>query len=91
MSIKELEAKVHELKELQRLAEELDAEISAAEDALKAEMTARDTDTLAGTDWRITWKLVRGTRFDSVAFKKANPEAYALFAKATESRRFCLV
>jgi len=91
MSINEMDSKVQELRELRRMREELDAEISAAEDALKAEMTARDTDTLAGTDWRITWKLVRGTRFDSVAFKKANPEAYALFAKATESRRFCLV
>ena len=64
--------------------------LKTVEDSLKAEMVALDVDTLTGRDWKITWKLVRGTRFDSVAFKKANPEAYALFTKPTESRRFCL-
>ena len=90
MSANEMESKVQELRELRRMREELEAEVSAVEDSLKAEMAARDVDTLAGRDWKITWKLVRGTRFDSVAFKKANPEACALFTKPTESRRFCL-
>lgn len=90
MSTNEMNSKVQELRELRRMREELDAEITAVEDSIKAEMTARSVDTIAGNDWKITWKLVRGTRFDSVAFKKANPEAYALFTKSTESRRFCL-
>ena len=90
MSTNEMDSKVKELRELKRLREELETEITAAEDSIKAEMTARDVDTLTGSDWKITWKMVQGTRFDSVAFKKANPEAYALFAKPTEGRRFCL-
>lgn len=90
MSTNEMNSRVRELRELKRMREELDAEISATEDSIKAEMTARNVDTLAGDDWKITWKLVRGTRFDSAAFKKANPEAYALFTKPTEGRRFCL-
>lgn len=90
MSTHELDTKVKELRELKRMREELEAEITAAEDSIKAEMTTREVDTLAGSDWKITWKLVCGTRFDSTAFKKANPEAYALFTKPTETRRFCL-
>ena len=40
MSINELEAKVNDLRELRRMAEELATEITAAEDDLKAYMTA---------------------------------------------------
>lgn len=90
MSTHEMDSKVKDLRELKRMREELDAEIAATEDCIKAEMKARGVDSLTGSDWKITWKLVQGTRFDSVAFKKANPEAYALFAKPTEARRFCL-
>lgn len=91
MSTNEMDGKVRELRELRRMREELDAEITAVEDSLKAEMTTRAVDTLSGMDWKITWKLVKGSRFDSTAFKKANPDVYAMFTRATESRRFCLV
>ena len=40
MSMNELEAKVAELRELRRMADELADEIAATEDALKAYMTA---------------------------------------------------
>ena len=90
MSTTEMNKKVKELRELRRMREELDAEITAAEDSIKAEMLARDVETLAGDDWRVTWHTVHGTRFDSVAFKKANPELHAMFTKSTAARRFCL-
>jgi predicted phage-related endonuclease len=86
----EMNKKVKELRELRRMREELDAEITAAEDSIKAEMTARNVDTLAGDDWRITWHKVSSTRFDSVAFKKANPTVYNMFVKSTEGRRFII-
>ena len=90
MSINEMDSKVQELRELRRMKEELEAEITAAEDTIKSEMTARNVDTLTGTDWKITWKTVTGNRFDSVAFRAANPTLYAMFTKSTETRRFCL-
>ena len=90
MSRNELVAKIEALNEWENIIEEAKAEAEAIRDSIKAEMTARDVDTLAGDDWKITWRTVRGSRFDSAAFKKANPEAYALFMKATETRRFCL-
>lgn len=48
MSINELDMKVKELRELRRMAEELQAEIDAAQDAIKAHMDSQGVDTLAG-------------------------------------------
>ena len=56
MSKIEMDAKIKELRELKRMAAELADEITSIEDAIKAEMTARETDTLTGLDWKVTWK-----------------------------------
>ena len=88
MSNTEIQSKVNELRELRRMADELAAEIEAAQDAIKAHMTAIDADTLTGTDYKITWKSVTSSRFDSTAFKKAMPELAERFTKSTTSRRF---
>jgi predicted phage-related endonuclease len=62
------------------MKEELDAEIEAAQDAIKAEMTARDAEEM----------IVDVFKFDTTAFKKAHEDIYKLFTKATESRRFSI-
>lgn len=90
MSIDMMNAKVKELRELRRMADELQAEIDSLQDTIKAEMTARDVDTLAGTDWRVTWKNVTSNRLDSTALKKELPEIAARFMKQTTARRFVL-
>ena len=84
MSISELDMKVKELRELKRMADELAGEIEALQDGIKAHMTEQDTDTLTGTDWKITWKAV--TR----ALKKELPDIAARYTKASVSRRFTL-
>lgn len=88
MSTKEMTAKVRELKELKAMAEELATEITAIEDEIKAEMTARDTDELTVDVYKIRWTKVTSNRFDSTAFKKAMPDLYGQFTKTSESRRF---
>ena len=65
MSISELDMKVKELRELKRMADELAGEIEALQDGIKAHMTEQDTDTLTGTDWKITWKAVTSNRMDT--------------------------
>lgn len=90
MSINEMDSKVKELRELRRMADELNAEIDALTDGLKAEMTSREVDTLTGTDWRITWKPVTSTRLDTAALKKALPDVAERFSKTSTSRRFVL-
>ena len=73
---------------MRRMADELTAEIENIQDAIKAHMTAIDADTLTGADYKITWKTVTSSRFDSTAFKKAMPELAERFTKSTTSRRF---
>lgn len=90
MSAHEMSSKVKELRELKRMQEELAAEIESVQDAIKAEMTARNTDTLNGDDYKITWKEVTSSRLDATALKKALPDIAARFTKQSSSRRFVL-
>lgn len=88
MSTNEMTSKVTELKELKAMREELDAEITAIEDAIKAEMTARDTEEMTCGTYKVRWTTIRSSRFDSTGFKKAMPDLYERFTKTTETRRF---
>lgn len=90
MSTNEMESKIRELRELRRMADEIAAEIETLQDAIKSEMTARNTDTLTGTDWKVTWKAVASKRFDSAAFKKTHGELYEQYTKETTSKRFLI-
>ncbi len=90
MSVHEIESKVAELQELKRMAEELSAEISAAEDLIKEEMTSRNVDTLTAGAFRVTWKLIESSRLDSKKLKAEMPEVADRFMIKTSARRFCV-
>ncbi len=88
MSNPNLTPKITELMELKRMREELDAEIAAAEDEIKAAMG--DEDTLLAGPFKVTWKTITSSRLDSTALKKALPEIAARFMKQTTTRRFSI-
>ena len=90
MSTQEISSKVQELRELSRMREELDAEITAIQDVLKAQMDAQGVDSLTGSDYKITWKRVTSSRLDGKAFKAAMPEIAQRFTMETTVRRFCV-
>lgn len=90
MSMNEMEAKVGELRELRRLADDLAAEIGALEDDLKAYMAANNADELHGPSFKITWKPITSSRLDSKALKTAAPELWERFTKTVTTRRFIL-
>lgn len=90
MSMNEMEAKVSELRELRRLADDLAAEIGALEDDLKAYMAANNADELHGPSFKITWKPITSSRLDSKALKTASPELWERFTKTVTTRRFIL-
>ena len=90
MSTIELNSKVKELRELRRLADELQQEIDGLTDQIKAVMTERDTDTLTEDDYKITCKAVTSSRLDTAALKKAFPQVAEQFTKTSTSRRFVL-
>lgn len=88
MSIKEIEAKAKELQELKRMREELDAEIATLEDAIKSSMG--DSEQIIAGGYKITWKAITSSRFDSSAFKKANPDLAAQYTKTSTVKRFSI-
>ena len=88
MSINEIEAKARELRQLQALIEEAQAEAEAIKDALKAAMG--DCEAIQAGEYKITWKAVTSSRIDTTALKKALPDVAERFTKETTSRRFCV-
>lgn len=88
MSTNEMQSRINELRELRRMAEELDAEIAAIQDEIKANMTRKGVDEISGIDYRVTWKTVTSTRLDTAGLKKAAPELCSRFMIETISRRF---
>ncbi len=90
MSKETMSAKVKELRELRRMQEELSGMIEAVQDEIKAIMTAQETETLTGADWKITWKPVTSSHLDSTALKRELPEIASRFMLQTTSRRFVL-
>lgn len=86
MSERELTAKIKELRELQRMAEEAAAIVETIKDEIKAIMGA-DEELCAG-EYKVTWKTVKSARMDTAALKKALPDIAAAFTKETTTRRF---
>ena len=86
MSNPSMEAKVKELMELKRMKEELEAEIAATEDEIKAVMGQEEL-LLAGSH-KVSWKVFTSSRIDTTALKKALPDVAAAYTKQTTTRRF---
>lgn len=88
MTTNELTTKIRELKELQALIDEATAEADAIKDELKAHMTSEGKDELTVDVYKVRYTVVKGTRFDSVAFKKIHADLYAQYSKQIETKRF---
>lgn len=65
MNIFELDAKVIELRELQTMIAELEAEGEAIKDTLKNKMLDDGTEELSGNGWKATWHTVTSSRLGS--------------------------
>jgi predicted phage-related endonuclease len=76
MATLELIKKAKELKELKRMAEEIQEEITALEDTIKAEMNSRNTDSLIIGEYKIKYLTVQNKRFDTTALKSAHSDRY---------------
>lgn len=86
MSTHELEAKCRELRQLQALIEEAQAEAESIRDAIKAAMG--DSETVQAGEYRVTYKAVTSSRIDTTALKKALPDVAELYTRQTTTRRF---
>ncbi|MBQ6298665.1 MAG: hypothetical protein IJK81_13455 [Selenomonadaceae bacterium] len=86
----ELNATVYALRKLRLEAERLQENIDALTEKIKVEMDAREVDTLTGSDWKVTYKLVTQNRLDSAALKRELPDVAARYNKVSSYKRFVL-
>ena len=88
MSNPNLESTIHEILDLKRMREELDATIATLEERIKAVMG--DEELLTAGVYKVSWKTFTSSRVDTTALKKALPEVAAQFTKQTTARRFSI-
>ena len=88
MSNPNLESTIHEILDLKRMREELDATIATLEDNIKAVMG--DEELLTAGAYKVSWKTFTSSRVDTTALKKALPEVAAQYTKQTTARRFSI-
>ena len=88
MSTNELEMKIRELRQLQQLIEEAQAEAEGIKDAIKAAMG--DSEAVQAGEYKITWKSVTSSRLDTAALRAALPEVAERFTRNSTTRRFCV-
>ena len=90
MSTNEMTAKIRELKELEALIAEAQAEAEAIKDELKATMDERNIEELAVDVYKVRYTTVKSERLDTTALKKALPDLAKQFTKASITRRFSI-
>lgn len=90
MSTIEIAAKIAELQELEALIEEAKAEADSIRDTIKAEMSSRGVEEMEVGTHIVRYTSIVSNRFDSTSFKKALPEVYKAYMKASTSRRFTI-
>ena len=90
MSTNEIVSKIEQLKELEELIAEAQAEAEALKDEIKAEMLKQDKEEMEVGTFIVRWTTVLSNRFDSTAFKKVMPEVYKAYTKQVTSRKFTI-
>lgn len=88
MSNHELEAKIRELRQLQALIDEAQAEAECIKDAIKTHMG--DSEELRAGEYRVTWRRVKSSRLDASALKRAMPDVADAFTREITTRRLCV-
>ena len=77
-----------DLASLKMMKAELDKEIEAKENEIKALMDKTCVDELIGTEHKATYKEVVSNRFDGKAFQKDHADMYEAYKKQSKSMRF---
>lgn len=88
MSENDIIKKVRLLREMQRMAEDAQAEAEALKDELKAYMG--DSEERRAGEYKITWRTMESARVDTKALARAMPDVAAAFTRKTTTRRFCI-
>ena len=88
MSTIEITSKIEQIKELEELIKEAEAEVETLKDEIKSIMLEQDKEEMEVGKYIIRWTKVLSNRFDSTAFKKVMPDVYKAYTKQVASRKF---
>lgn len=80
--------KLDRLAEIQRQIDELSYEADEIKEQMKKELESRGEEELVAGPWKVVYKSVFSSRFDSTAFKRDNPSLYGKYLKESVSKRF---
>lgn len=86
MSTNELTSKVKDLRELQQLIEDAQAEAETIKDQIKLFMG--DAEELRAGEFKVTYKAVTTSRLDAAALKAQLPEIVKAYTHTSTIRRF---
>ena len=86
----ELIKKIEELKELEALIKEVQAEAEALKEEIKEAMTEQNTEEMKVGRYVVHWTVVHTDRFDSKAFKQSHLDIYNMYVRDSVSRRFSI-
>lgn len=90
MSTVDVVSKIEQMKELESLIAEAQAEVEALKDEIKSEMMKQGKEELEAGKYIVRWTSVLSNRFDSTGFKKVMPEVYKAYTKQVSSKRFSI-
>ena len=88
MTQTEFEAAATEYRVKKAYADEAAAAVDEVAEKLKAEMEARGVEKAQAGIFEVRYQLIKGSRFDSNAFKAKYPETFAEYSTETEHMRF---
>lgn len=88
MTNRMIDNRCKKLAELDAQIKALQAAADAIKDEIKADMEKENQTEIITGNFTVRWKDVTSNRLDSTALKKALPDVYRLYTKATVTKRF---
>ena len=76
------------IRQLELQQKELEEQIEALKDSVKAEMSAQNITSLNVGEYSVSWKSYIIHRFDATTFKAEHSDLYKKYYKAVEAKRF---
>ena len=91
-TMKRMNEVLEEIKAAKQLQDELDAQIEALKAEAQEYLTDNEIDEYVNveTGTKCTWRETVSNRFDSTSFKKVHEDLYKAFCKVTSYKRFTL-
>ena len=86
-----IESAARRLKVLKNRQESIQQEIDQLEADLKAQLEAWDVDEIQAGPFRVVWKFVNSSRFDTRRFKAENLNLYNMYMIPNSYRKFSVV